>query len=141
MLPIWARRSGVPGPWSLGPAGIGRERAGNAEHNLDLVVVDLDAAHDGADDLTATVPIQPVEAGVDPLRKLLQAPDYQVQAALSLVCGGRRIPFGAQTREPLLQAGQARPELIGADLDFPGLRGHRVGDDQAAVCSICSGVV
>jgi hypothetical protein len=32
---------------------------------------------------------------VNPLRKLLQAPDHQVQAALSLVYGGRCIPFGA----------------------------------------------
>ena len=58
-------------------------------------MVDLDTAHDSADDLTATVPVQSVEAGVDPLRKLLQAPDHQVQAALGLVCGGRCIPFSA----------------------------------------------
>ncbi len=104
MLPIWARRSGVPWPCPPTGASTGRERAGNAEHDLDLVAVDLDAAHDGTDDLTAAVPVQPVEAGLDPLRKLLQAPDHQVQAALGLVCGRRRIPFGAQTGEPLLQA-------------------------------------
>ena len=59
-------------------------------------MIDLDAAHDSADDLTATLPVQSVEAGVDPLRKLLQAPDHQVQAALGHVCGGRCIPFGVQ---------------------------------------------
>jgi hypothetical protein len=58
-------------------------------------VIDLDAAHDSADDLTATVPVQLAEAGVNPLRKLLQVPDHQVQAALGLVCGGRCIPFSA----------------------------------------------
>jgi hypothetical protein len=94
--------SAVRRPLALPPAAAstGRERVGNAEHDLDLVVADLDAAHDGTDDLTAAVPVQPIEAGVDPLRKLLQAPDHQVQAALGLACGRRRIPFGAQAREP-----------------------------------------
>ena len=98
MLPILARRSGVPWPCPAAAAGTGREHAGNAEHDLDLVVVDLDAAHDSADDLPAAVPVHPIEAGVDPPRELLQAPDHQVQAALGLVCGGRRVPLGAGAR-------------------------------------------
>ena len=117
MLPIFAQRTRVPRSWfwSSAAPGTGRERTRDAEHNLNLVSVDFDPTHEGADDLAAAMPIQAVEPGMDPLGELLQTPDDQMQATVGCFNGSDSIPFGAQMFEPLLQTGHTRPELVGAD--------------------------
>jgi putative transposase len=95
MLPIGARQLGDRQPSAPTATGSGRRRAGDAEHHFDLVAVDFDTTHDGPDDLAAAVPIQTVEPSVDPLGKLPQASDHQVQAALCFAHGEGRFALGA----------------------------------------------
>ena len=94
MLPIRARRLGSLQPRSPTATGSGRRRARDTEHHLDLVAVNFDTTHDGPDDLAATVPVQIAEPGVDPLCKLLQAANHQVQAALGFTHGGDCLALG-----------------------------------------------
>src|SRR4051794_5049971 len=64
-------------------AAIGRRRR-DAEDHLDRVTVDLDPAHQGADDLPRAPPVQPVEAAVDLGREVFHPADHQAQAAFGL---------------------------------------------------------
>ena len=94
MLPIRARQLDNWQPRFPPAPGSGRRRARDAEHHLDLVAVDFDTTDDGPDDLAAAVPVQTVEPSVDPLCKLLQASDHQVQAALGFAHGDGCLALG-----------------------------------------------
>src|SRR5579862_9272126 len=67
------------------PIGLGREGLAsvrpfdrrNPEDDLDAIVVDLDAAYDGVDDLPHPAPIEAIEALPDLGGKFLEAADHQ----------------------------------------------------------------
>lgn len=61
------------------------------------------------------MPVKTVQAGADPACELLQPPDHQLQAALSLVRRQGGVPLRPQPRQALLQPSQPRLELSGID--------------------------
>src|SRR3954454_23905740 len=80
-------------------------------HDADLLLVDLDSLHQGADDLTSRVPIRPFQPLRDAPRELLQLADHQPQLRL---LGGFADPLPALD----LQLGQPLPRRRDPRLEF-----------------------
>jgi hypothetical protein len=57
------------------PRRIGHWR--DAEDNFDVVVIDLDSAYDGMDDLTHSLPVEPIKTLTNLGGKVLQPADHQ----------------------------------------------------------------
>jgi hypothetical protein len=113
MLPIGR----VAGLWAgISRAAIGWRR--DAEDHLDRIAVDLDPAHQGADDLPRATPVQLVEATADLGREVFDPADHQAQAAFGLGHLDPRLSPLLHAREPLPQAGDARLELLLLDHSF-----------------------
>ena len=58
-----------------------------AEHHLDLVAVDLNSAHEGADDVTLSLSVEVVQPGADAVREFAQPSHQELQTAfISCAC-------------------------------------------------------
>jgi hypothetical protein len=57
----------------------------DAEHHFDLIMIDLDPSHEGSDNFAPPVPVQLIETGVHPSRKIGQSSDNQMQATFGFV--------------------------------------------------------
>src|SRR3954447_22833113 len=94
MLPGGALAGASTGRWRT-------VRWRNAEHDLDTLVVNLDASHKGANNLPSLKPVKVVQPLADPLRKLFEMGDDQRQLALSTTSGSAfRTDLPIRSRRP-----------------------------------------
>jgi hypothetical protein len=83
----------------------------NPEDDLDTVMIDLDPANDGMDDLAHAVPVELVKAPTDLGGKVLQSADYERQLAFGVDRFNRRLLLLLELRQAQLQSCNAGFEL------------------------------
>jgi hypothetical protein len=81
------------------------------EDDLDAAVVDFDAAHDGANDISHTKPIEMIEPGDHLSRKVFQPADHEGKVAFGLGSLASSLVPGLQLGHALFQARNAWLEL------------------------------
>jgi hypothetical protein len=82
-----------------------------------VVAIDLDPTDHRSDDLARAVPVQSIQAPVNRVGKVLQAPDDERQVPFDFGIGGQLLPFCLEVRQALPHAADTGLEL--AALDYP----------------------
>ena len=90
----------------------------DAEHHPDVLAVDLDPPHEGADDVASGRPVRPLQPVPDQGGEGLQLADNELQRAVLLGGVPERGGFGLEPRDAPAQPREPRLELRFVDQPF-----------------------